>query len=273
MAVVCYQNGRLLRHHQIEKGELWVSGGKIIPPQARADSYQDVEGRIIAPGYIDLQINGAYGIDFTRHPEQVDSVAKKLLQHGVTAFLPTVISSKQEDYSSIIAQLQPRRGEGAEILGIHLEGPHFNSEKAGAHPRTYLRSITSDFYGSLTGVRMVTLAPELPNSLALIRNLRSRGIVIAAGHSLATYAEMEAAVKAGFTLGTHLYNAMGSLQARDPGLVGYLLSHSDFPYSIIADGIHVSPKRSRSPGRPILKDCFWSPMRSRRRGFLKAPTI
>jgi N-acetylglucosamine-6-phosphate deacetylase len=91
-------------------------------------------------------------------------------------------------------------------------------------------------------VRMVTLAPELPHSLDLIRSLQSRSIVVAAGHSLATYAEMEAAVKAGVTLGTHLYNAMGSLHARDPGLVGYLLSHSGFPYSIIADGVHVSPK-------------------------------
>lgn len=243
-------NARLLLNHEIKEGELWVMNGKIVSPQKKADLSVDVEGAIIAPGFIDLQINGAFGCDFSRNPEDIDQVAKRLPHYGVTSFLPTVISSSPEQYRAILPWLQPKAStkQTAAILGIHLEGPHFSPSYHGAHNKQFLQpsfegnGSIEKVYGSLQGVKLITLAPELPGSLQVIRELRKKGVFVSAGHSNATFDQMKAAIEAGIGLATHLFNAMPGFHHRNPGIIGAALIEPSLSYSLIADGVHLSPE-------------------------------
>ena len=138
----------------------------------------------------------------------------------------------------------PEEYHGAEPLGLHLEGPFLNPGKKGAHNPAYLlepdERMTAN-WSPAAGVRLVTLAPELPGAAALIEELASRGVVVSAGHSSATYAEAEAGFAAGVRYGTHLFNAMSPLDHREPGLPGALLDHAPVVAGIIPDGVHVHP--------------------------------
>jgi len=243
-----FTRARLLLDHRIQEGELWVSGGKIIPPQPEADIVIDVEGKILAPGFIDLQINGGFGCDFIRDPEKVDLVARQLLQFGVTSFLPTIVSSSPCQYRSILPKLQPRTfgKEGATILGIHLEGPFLATACAGAHnPEFILPNCTHSaeaIYGDLQGVKLVTLAPEIPEATHLIQLLKNRGILVAVGHSTANFEQVRTGIDMGVGLATHLFNAMSPYHHRDPGIVGAALIDPLLPYSLIVDGVHLCPE-------------------------------
>lgn len=241
-----YFNGRILRYHAFVEEELWVAKGKIIPPQKKSDLEVDVKGKFLAPGYIDIQINGGFGVDFTSQPEQVDQVAKKLTQYGVTAFIPTLVSLSANRYPNILPFLQPKAGgaHGASILGIHLEGPFFSAKKCGAHEAKVIQeqvslSALERCYGDLTGVKIITLAPEIPGALNTISELVKKGIVVAAGHTLANYEEMQKAQKAGLKLVTHLFNAMPSFHHRSPGVIGACLNCPQLYFSIIPDLVHL----------------------------------
>ena len=173
-----YFNGRVIRGHQLHEADLWVYQGKIIAPQVKVDCEIDTMGAIIAPGYIDLQINGGFGYDFTIEPEKASDVARLLPRYGVTAFLPTVISSSSEHYKSILPYMQPRSCAGsASILGIHLEGPFLCKQRNGAHNIEILQSFDQcdieDFYGSLDSVRIVTLAPKCLMRMKLSLGLKN----------------------------------------------------------------------------------------------------
>jgi N-acetylglucosamine-6-phosphate deacetylase len=241
-----YYNARLLKNHELLYGELWTANGRIISPQEKADEEIDAQGFILAPGYIDLQINGGFGIDFSTQADQVKRVAARLPQYGVTSFLPTLVSLKKDQYPSLLPHLQPCQGgaNGSNILGIHLEGPFFHSSQPGAHNPACLTSLDEPieaYYGSLEGVRIVTLAPELPGALLAIKDLKRRNIVVAAGHTQATYEEAKLAIREGIRMATHLFNAMPFLHHRAPGLIGAVLTDKAMFYSIIADGIHLHP--------------------------------
>lgn len=239
MLVTCFKNGRLLRHHQLKDEDLWIADGKVIAPQLKADQEIDVGGYIISPGYIDLQINGAHGVDFSRNPEKWPIVAEALPQYGVTAFLPTIISSSSYN----LAALKPRKVQGAANLGIHLEGPFLQSQYRGAHAlNSLINSIdTWDIYGNMEDVRLITLAPEMPGASKFIRYLSENSIKISAGHSAASYAEIGKASNEGLGLITHLFNAMKPFHHREPGIIGAALTQPNLFYSMIADGIHLDP--------------------------------
>lgn len=245
--VIRYYNGRVLRNHTLIHEDFWVKDGKIISPREISDYEVDVQGLIIAPGYLDLQINGAFGIDFSVQPDQVLRVAELLPQYGVTSFLPTLVSCGKKDYLELIPHLQPAPGgaHGSSILGIHLEGPYFASGKHGAHNQNLIISPINhpleDCYGNLEGVKMITFAPELPGGLSLIQDLKSRNIVVSAGHTNATYEEANAAIHEGMTMATHLFNAMPGIHHRNPGIIEAVLTNESMFYSIIADNIHVKP--------------------------------
>ncbi len=242
-------NAQVLRAHQFMPGELWIDAGKIVSPQIAADRHVDLQGGHIAPGFIDMQINGAFGVDFTTQAENVEFVARELTRFGVSAFLPTVISTDPLQYRYILPLLQPRPVvQGARILGIHLEGPFINPEYAGAHekacimPGKFGLPHLQSCYGSLSGVKVITLAPELPGALAAIQSLRQLGIVAAAGHSKASYAQMQAAAAGGLRYITHLFNAMPPFHHRSPGIIGAALGGlADNPwfYSLIVDLQHL----------------------------------
>ncbi|KAM6904777.1 N-acetylglucosamine-6-phosphate deacetylase, partial [Xenentodon cancila] len=250
--------------------DLWVREGKILDPeklffdeQGYADKRVDCEGSIIAPGFIDVQINGGFGIDFSQPSEDVGAgvslVARKILEHGVTSFCPTLVTSPAEVYHKVLPQVKVHNGgqDGAGVLGFHLEGPFISVEKRGAHPEKYLRTFQSEgiedlmeAYGSLEHVAMVTLAPELSSSQSVVRELCQRGITVSLGHSVANLLQAEEAVHHGASFITHLFNAMLPFHHRDPGIVG-LLTSDQIPagrtvyYGMIADGIHTNPAALR----------------------------
>jgi N-acetylglucosamine-6-phosphate deacetylase len=192
-----------------------------------------------------MQINGAYGADFTSDAGTIVDVSAKLPSSGVTSFLPTIITSPFASYPRRLAEARDaaRLAHGAELLGVHLEGPYLSPQRAGAHDPDLLRPIDVDeilAWAEVDIVRIVTLAGELPGAAAAVRELRNRGILVSIGHSNATYAEAIAAFDAGVGWGTHLYNAMSPLGHREPGLMGALLT-GPVPVGIISDGIHSHP--------------------------------
>jgi N-acetylglucosamine-6-phosphate deacetylase len=202
---------------------------------------------ILAPGLIDLQVNGAYGFDFTVQPSSVAAVAARLPETGVTSFLPTVITSEFSSYPARIQEIREAMQAAvpgqAQILGVHLEGPYMNPLRKGAHPQECIRKIDVAeirAWADPAVTRIVTLAPELDGALEAVRALRENGIVVSAGHSDATYDQALAGFAAGMTWGTHLYNAMRPLQHREPGLMGALLT-GETPCGMIVDGIHSHP--------------------------------
>jgi len=211
----------------------------------------DAAHLILTPGWIDLQINGAFGQDFTLTPQALWDVAAQLPKLGITAFLPTIITAPRET----VAQAQaiwlagpPPGWKGARPLGLHIEGPFLHPERKGAHPPQHLRlpdrAWVEDWHPA-RGVRMVTLAPELPGALELVQYLTARGVVVSMGHTMATWDQAQAAFAAGVTYGTHLYNAMRGFHHREPGAVGALLARPDIPVGLIVDGIHVHPAAVR----------------------------
>lgn len=214
---------------------------------APGDDVIDVRGLTLTPGWIDVQINGGFGFDFTEDPGSIWEVAAQLPSLGVTAFLPTIITSPPETIETAIETVRagpPAGWQGASPLGLHLEGPFLNPGKTGAHNWAYVGQPnvnTVRTWRPENGVRMVTLAPELPGACELIRVLRSRGVVVAAGHSMATFDQAGAGFDAGITYGTHLFNAMPALNHREPGLAGAALVADDVTVGVIADGVHVHP--------------------------------
>lgn len=208
----------------------------------------DAGGRLLTPGLSDIQINGGFGFDFTLSPESIWEVGERLVRFGVTSFLPTIITAPIADIERALKVWKTRKPEkysGAIPMGWHVEGPFLNPEKRGAHRGEYLRKpdlgLISD-WSPKNGVRLVTLAPELPGAEELIKQLISNGVVVSMGHSNATAQQAELAFNWGAQAGTHLFNAMPVLHHREPGLTGELLTNEATFAGIIADGIHVDPR-------------------------------
>ncbi|KAL0125744.1 hypothetical protein PUN28_004654 [Cardiocondyla obscurior] len=262
-------NCKILRDSRIHTEDLWVRDGKIANPEKifydekiKPDVRIDCGGALISPGYIDVQINGGFGIDFSCNVDDVEGgiakVAKGLLEHGVTSFCPTLVTSPKEVYRKILPKIKKQNGSnrGAGVLGVHLEGPFISPDKKGAHPEHCIRNLdqgfksVTDMYGDLDNVCMLTLAPEIPNAMSVIEELRRRNIKVSLGHSIANLSDGEKAVKHGASFITHLFNAMLPFHHRDPGLVG-LLTSDQIPseriihFGIISDGIHTHPAALR----------------------------
>ncbi len=203
---------------------------------------REVRG-LICPGFVDLQINGAFGIDVGPDHEALLDLARELPKTGTTSFLPTLISSPIERYGGFLEALgRAARASGAKILGAHLEGPFLSPARKGAHDPKKLRPVDLGLLKELLGaglVRVMTIAPELPGSGKAAGLLREGGAVASVGHTNATYEEVVRALDAGFTKATHLYNAMSPLTHRAPGAVGAMLDDERVRCGIIADGVHV----------------------------------
>ncbi len=217
----------------------------------------DATGLVLTPGFIDLQLNGAFGIDFTIAPDRLWEAAVELPRHGVTAFLPTIISSPPATIAAaqrVLLAGPPPGFVGARPLGLHLEGPFLAPARRGVHDETFLRlpdlQAVADWSPG-SGVRMVTLAPELPGAITLVRALAERGIVVSAGHSAATLAEGIAGIDAGIRYATHVFNAIPAIDHREPGLITALLLDERVTAGFIPDGIHVAPEVLALAGRVV----------------------
>ena len=215
-------------------------------PLEHDDETIDVGGLSIAPGLIDLQINGAYGADFTSDPASIWTTGARLPVQGVTAFLPTIITSPAEaiDAARAVLAARPAGYSGAEPLGLHLEGPMLSPKRPGIHDPGLMRSPDLDLikgWSSTNGVAMVTMAPELPGAGAVIKALTEAGVVVSAGHTAATLGEAESGFESGIAAVTHLFNAMEPFDHRAPGLIGAVVRHPTAVAGIIADGLHSDP--------------------------------
>jgi N-acetylglucosamine-6-phosphate deacetylase len=241
-----------------------VEGDRIMAVQAEqandATAFVDATGCSVLPGFVDLQVNGAVGVDLTTQPDRIGEVAAFLVECGVTSFMPTVISSSATDVAAAIAALRRWAAEttsAARSLGVHLEGPFLNPVRAGAHPLHHLRSPSlaeAHEWGINSGVAMVTLAPELPGALPVIEQLAANGISVCAGHTTANADELNAAIDAGVRGVTHLFNAMGPMSARAPGPGAATLANSTLIAGLIVDGLHVDPTMVRVAWRALGAD-------------------
>jgi N-acetylglucosamine-6-phosphate deacetylase len=212
----------------------------------------DASGLLVTPGLVDAQVNGAAGADLTREPWRLAEVAAALPRHGVTAFVPTVITSPRgtvERALAAAAAIAPNGGPLAHVVGVHAEGPFLSPARHGAHPAVHLRAPDRDLVAAWSrdaGVVAVTLAPELPGALDVVADLTGRGVAVWIGHSEATFDQAKAATAAGARAVTHLYNAMPPLHHRQPGIVGAVLGGfggdpPDLVAGVIVDGLHLHP--------------------------------
>jgi N-acetylglucosamine-6-phosphate deacetylase len=204
----------------------------------------DING-ILAPGLIDLQINGAAGADFLMDEAAgFDRARRYLLSTGTTSFLPTLITAPLEVFEAALDRWHAQRDGIPRVLGVHVEGPFLSPAYHGAHEVRHLRPARVAEMRRLLRrhpglVKVFTLAPELRGAGALVREARGRGVVVSAGHTGATYDEGRAAFARGIRLVTHLFNAMPPLGHRDPGIVAAALHDPRVTVGLIADLVHV----------------------------------
>ncbi|MFZ5633465.1 MAG: N-acetylglucosamine-6-phosphate deacetylase [Bacillota bacterium] len=210
----------------------------------------EADGFYIAPGFIDMHVHGGNGYDILDgSTKSIREVAAFHARGGTTSFLATVApapKNKMERTLAIINALTLRNTEGAQLLGAHLEGPYLNPGRSGAINPAYIKDIDIEEAGEFISLcegtlRMVTVAPELPGCIHLIKMLVREGIVVAAGHSEAAYEVALSSFKAGIRHAVHLFNASAPLNHREPGLVGAVLACREINAEIIADGYHLHP--------------------------------
>lgn len=211
----------------------------------------DLDGQTLLPGFIDIQVNGGGGVLFNDAPsvDGIRAIGAAHRVYGTTGFLPTLISDDLETVAKAIAATDQAIEAGIPgLLGIHLEGPFLNKKKKGAHDASKFRVLDKDAIALLSSLRngktLVTLAPET-TSPELIADLVEAGVVVAAGHTNASYDEARAALGAGLSGFTHLFNAMSPLTGRAPGVVGAALDDELSWCGLIVDGHHVHPASLR----------------------------
>jgi N-acetylglucosamine-6-phosphate deacetylase len=253
-----------------DRADVVIENGKIAavgPGVAQGDIAEtiDAEGDTVAPGYVDVHVHGSAGhdtMDGTR--EAIEGMAKFFATRGVTSFCPTTLTvGAEEIMKSVRAVLECQQNpiEGAQPLGVHLEGPYIDASKKGAQPEQHIRTATvgdyKDFF-SLGNIKLITFAPEVEENKELIGFARSHGAAAVAGHSSATYDDMVEAVELGLNHATHTFNQMQGLHHRHPGTVGGVLLLDEIYAEFIADGVHLHPAicdmivRLKGPDKAVM---------------------
>ncbi|KAL3427179.1 N-acetylglucosamine-6-phosphate deacetylase [Phlyctema vagabunda] len=275
-------SGELVSKALTVDGNGYIIPNAPLPEDARV---VDLNNAVVAPGFIELQINGALGFHFAHFEDGdtyqagIEKLARYLPSTGVTGFYPTVPTVSSDVFQKVLPFLRPGTGgkdlttkaAAATVLGAHVEGPYLAPEKKGAHDAAHMHHPSAAspevIYGARNvqeSIKIVTLAPELPGALALTQKLRDEyGTRVSMGHSAATYAQGRRGIEAGASLLTHTFNAMNPLHHREPGLPGLIATRTrdgdgGAPYfSLIADAIHlhagiVALAYRASPSRCIL---------------------
>jgi N-acetylglucosamine-6-phosphate deacetylase len=254
---------------EIEDGQIAAIGSRAASDQPGNARLLDLPGATLAPAFFDLHIHGASGHDaMEASAEALDAIAAFLAAHGTGSFLATTVTAPLDatlrSLSGLARLLARPPLEGrAHPVGIHLEGPFLSHVKRGVQPAPHLLApeiATFDrlFEAAEGLIRLMTIAPELPGAIDLVRHATARGVRVSLGHSAATAVETHAAIEAGAVGATHTFNAMRSLVAREPGILGAVLSSDALYAELIADGIHVAPEmvklwwRAKGAERAIL---------------------
>lgn len=262
-------NGRVLTDNGFEDGlVVRIDGPRIASVHRRKKTRSvaktiDLDGRLLLPGFVDVQVNGGGGVLFNDRPsvESIAEIGRVHRRFGTTAFLPTLVSDELPVVLEAIEATRDAIAAGVPgVLGIHIEGPFLNRDRRGIHDADKIRSLDDEAFELLTtptgGKTLLTLAPEMTTP-DMIRKLTKAGVIVSAGHSDATYQQVRAALKSGLSGFTHLFNAMSQLTVREPGVVGAALDDENCWCSIIADGHHVHPAVLRLALRAKRADRFF----------------
>jgi N-acetylglucosamine-6-phosphate deacetylase len=236
--------GRLVLGDGVTPGRLTIDDGWIAAVDLDDGPGAGADAPLIAPGFVDLHVHGYGGHDAMGGRDALDGMARALLRRGVTSFLPTAVTAPLDRVAAFADDVRQWAtdgpSDGAAALGFNLEGPFLAEARKGAHEASLLRP-PADFDRSVVdGLRVITIAPELPGALELIAELAGAGVVVALGHSAATVQQARAGYAAGARSTTHLFNAMSGLDHRAPGLALAALLDDDVAVELIADGHHVS---------------------------------
>lgn len=264
-------NGRVLLPDCEVRGKALLYGQKIISltdpdtARAQADEIIDAQGAYVAPGLVDVHIHGYSGVDVSDNdPDDIRKMARGLLANGVTAFLPTTLTVAWETLESVCCHVRKLMEEslspdfdGAQIAGMHMEGPFINPAKKGAQNEAYILKPDADKVLPFRDViKVITFAPEMPGGLEFTRRLRQEtNIALSIGHTSANFDQAMDAIHAGVMRSTHTFNAMTPLMHRDPGVVGAALN-SDIYTELIPDTFHVNkgifPMMTRLKGNKLV---------------------
>lgn len=233
---------------------LAVGGG----PAPRAADH-DLGAVTVVPGFVDTHLHGGGGANFTSAtPEETATAVGVHRRHGTTTVVASLVTAGPDELLRQVTELAGDVRTGL-IDGIHLEGPWLSTKRCGAHQPSLMRDPDPDEVDRVLAagggaVRMVTIAPERDGALAAIRQLVTAGVVAAVGHTEATYEQTRAAIAAGATVGTHLFNAMRPVDRREPGPVVALLEDSRVTVEMITDGVHLAPAIYRHVTRSVGPD-------------------
>lgn len=235
-----------------------VSGDGALIAQSEETEVIDASGLTLLPGFLDLHIHGGGGVDtMDATPDALQTICRTHAQFGTTGLLATTMTQSREKITAALAnaRLAHEAGadfcpDGAQVLGIHLEGPYISPERPGAQPREFVRDYDASEFADWLSVaggamKLITLAPERPRAPELMAACTGAGIVISLGHTDADAAQTEEAINAGAREVTHLFNAMPSLHHRKPGPIAVFLTDDRVKTEIIADGHHVAPEAIR----------------------------
>lgn len=253
---ICIRGGSIITPAQtLNDAAIIIENGKIAAVENRRQialdppetEVIDANGLLVLPGLIDIHVHGGAGSDtMDATPQALAAMSAFFLRHGVTSYLPTTITNQIELIDRALENVSQNlmAENGARPLGVHMEGPYLTKDYRGAQPLDWLCNPEPHQYRRWldTGiVRSVTLAPELPHALEFIREGAARGVRFSAGHTAATYMQMQQAADAGLSLTTHTFNGMPGLHHREPGVVGAALSDERIFCEAIADGVHIHP--------------------------------
>jgi len=242
----------VLPDREVQGAALLIEEGNIVKivslEAGQGGEELDLAGATLLPGFIDVHIHGAVGVDvMDATAADLRKVSEYLAAQGVTSWLPTFVPASDENYASAIAEISAAMdGRGARVLGVHYEGPFVNTTQCGALHTEYFKTYSAP--GDLDfllvpqeGVRMITLAPEVSGGVDLVKELNRRGWVISIGHTRADLKTLDEACKSGARHMTHFMNAMAPLHHRSPGPIAWGLARDDVTFDCIADGIHLDP--------------------------------
>ena len=245
------------------RGALLHEAGRVVAVQGEPLSEAQAGAHVaeggahwVLPGFVDLHVHGGAGHDTMDGAQAVAHIARAHARHGTTSLLATTMTAPPQDIEAALHALAPavaaRPAQGARVLGVHLEGPFLSPQRLGAQPDFACAATLEQVlaWDAIAPLRLLTIAPEVPGHLALIVALRARGFVVQIGHSAGSYDDAVAALQAGASGFTHLFNAMTGLHHRAPGLVGAALAHAERA-ELIADLLHVHPGAIRAALRAI----------------------
>jgi N-acetylglucosamine-6-phosphate deacetylase len=241
--------GRLVLEDRVELGRIVVENGVITSVDLDGPPATDSSEPFIAPGFVDVHVHGWGGNSAMGSADELSGMARALLRRGVTSFLPTAWSTPLDELRAFADRVRgwmpTAPADGAEPLGFNLEGPFISHGKKGAHNPDFIRNPAdvpwSEIEPLIDGLRVTTIAPEIPGGLELIRRLRDLGVRISIGHSAADVDAARAGYDAGGITTTHLFNGMTGIEHRAPGVAVAALTRDEAYVELIADGQHVHP--------------------------------